>query len=210
MANGSAEKTEADAGLDGEHGRMRGVGEAQVSCGITWDTESQLHHKGTFCVTQGSIRYGWVQVLLGCCEHSASSVLGSSGLWATSVKLDGLCHMLFRSQEGRGVGCGARPCISSDRPEGLGPSVREFKAMALGPLVLGRLPSAEALPTVSSWASAPQLAQQTWVSPGWGEMVSAMEVLARAKPAAPDLPEERASFVCCEELTSSLLNVRIS
>lgn len=41
-------------------------------------------------------------------------------------------------------------------------------------------------------------------------MVSAMEILARAEPAAADLPEEWASFVCCEELASSLLNVRVS
>ncbi|TEA36524.1 hypothetical protein DBR06_SOUSAS35410046, partial [Sousa chinensis] len=57
-ASGSA-KTEADAGLDGEHGRMRGVGETQSPGGLlgtphrSFTKDPSVSHEGASAAGQG-------------------------------------------------------------------------------------------------------------------------------------------------------------
>lgn len=56
-------------------------------------TQSQPHHRGPLYTLIPRVSHGWVQFLLGCRGDLVGiSVLGSSGLWATSVRLDSPSH----------------------------------------------------------------------------------------------------------------------
>lgn len=100
-----------------EDGGTREWGRGLRPCGIIQDSVATSPQRD-FCVALLSIRHGWVQVLLGYCGDSASSVLGSSGLWATSVSLDGSITCLSSAgREGSRVWSKTLH-LPSDQPEG--------------------------------------------------------------------------------------------
>ena len=106
MANGSAEETEADAGLDGEHGRMRGVGETQSPVGLlgtpsrSFTTkEPSVSHKGASGMA-GS-RCSWAVVST---QHPQSLAPLASGPLQSSWMVSVTCLSAARKGGEWGVG----------------------------------------------------------------------------------------------------------